>query len=241
MICARSMTAQLLGEVQGPARPSGDDPRYDREHRGDAAAVVASRVHEPAQSAAAATAIASAGCSSADAARGSRTSSTSRRWRPVRSGASTMFEQVLDQLMFNPLYKPIVAQCEEIVVHWGAPANACKQIEANPQTALDDLDALASVRMGPRLAGRASRAPGPKRQARARRRGAVAHRQLPVPDVRRRGRTRACRRAGVYARWRHLCGPRGADQDTHRRRRESDPALQAARGAAHARLRLSAA
>ena len=57
-----------------------------------------------------------------------------------------MFEQVLDQLMFNPLYKPIVAQCEEIVVHWGAPANACKQIEANPQTALDDLDALASVR-----------------------------------------------------------------------------------------------
>ncbi len=61
-------------------------------------------------------------------------------------GASTMFEQVLDQLMFNPIYKPIVAQCEEIVVHWGAPANACKQIEANAATALDDLGALASVR-----------------------------------------------------------------------------------------------
>lgn len=61
-------------------------------------------------------------------------------------GASKMFEQVLDQLMFNPIYKPIVAQCEEIVVHWGAPANACQQIEANAENALDELDALTSVR-----------------------------------------------------------------------------------------------
>lgn len=61
-------------------------------------------------------------------------------------GASTMFEHVVDQLMFNPIYKPIVAQCEEIVVHWGAPPNACTQIEANAANALDALDALDSVR-----------------------------------------------------------------------------------------------
>ncbi|HEY5949987.1 MAG TPA: hypothetical protein VIV40_31045, partial [Kofleriaceae bacterium] len=61
-------------------------------------------------------------------------------------GASTMFEHVLDQLMFNPIYKPIVAQCEEIVVHWGAPANACKQIEGSAANALDELGALDSVR-----------------------------------------------------------------------------------------------
>ncbi|HEX5057998.1 MAG TPA: hypothetical protein VFV99_01505 [Kofleriaceae bacterium] len=61
-------------------------------------------------------------------------------------GASLMFEQVLDQLMFNPIYKPIVAQCEEIVVHWSAPANACEQIQANAEKALDNLGALGSVR-----------------------------------------------------------------------------------------------
>jgi hypothetical protein len=61
-------------------------------------------------------------------------------------GASVMFEHVLDQLMFNPIYKPIVAQCEEIVVHWGAPANACTEIEASAQDALDELGALDSAR-----------------------------------------------------------------------------------------------
>ncbi len=68
---------------------------------------------------------------------------------PMKSGPqgpSLLFEHVLDQLMFNPIYKPIVAQCEEIVVHWGTPANACEQIAARPHEALDDLDALDSVR-----------------------------------------------------------------------------------------------
>lgn len=68
---------------------------------------------------------------------------------PMKSGAhgpSVMFEHVLDQLMFNPIYKPIVAQCEEIVVHWGAPANACEQIAAQPHDTLDDQGALDSVR-----------------------------------------------------------------------------------------------
>jgi hypothetical protein len=49
---------------------------------------------------------------------------------PQMESPSRMFEQVLDQLMFNPIYKPIVAQCEEIVVHWDAPANACTKIAA---------------------------------------------------------------------------------------------------------------
>jgi hypothetical protein len=71
-------------------------------------------------------------------------------------GPSAMFEHVLDQLMFNPIYKPIVAQCEEIVVHWGAPANACKEIEANAANALDELGALDSVRAV--LAWRSARA-----------------------------------------------------------------------------------
>lgn len=61
-------------------------------------------------------------------------------------GPSLLFEHVIDQLMFNPIYKPIVAQCEEIIVHWGAPANACEQIAAQPQAALDKLGALDSVR-----------------------------------------------------------------------------------------------
>lgn len=61
-------------------------------------------------------------------------------------GPSVVFEHVLDQLLFNPIYKPIVAQCEEIVVHWGAPANTCEQIAARPQDALDELAALDSVR-----------------------------------------------------------------------------------------------
>ena len=65
---------------------------------------------------------------------------------PPMETPSRMFEQVLDQLMFNPIYKPIVAQCEEIIVHWDAPANACAKIAASPRGALDDLGALDSVR-----------------------------------------------------------------------------------------------
>jgi hypothetical protein len=68
---------------------------------------------------------------------------------PMQSGPhgpSVLFEHVLDQVMFNPIYKPIIAQCEEIVVHWDTRANACEEIAAKPRSALDDLDALDSVR-----------------------------------------------------------------------------------------------
>jgi hypothetical protein len=61
------------------------------------------------------------------------------------AGPSKLFEHVLDQLMFNPVYKPIVAQCEEIVVHWDAPNDACAQLAQHPREALVDLGALDSV------------------------------------------------------------------------------------------------
>jgi hypothetical protein len=62
------------------------------------------------------------------------------------AGPSKLFEHVLAQLMFNPSYKPIVAQCEEVVVHWGAPAETCARLAARPLDALAELGVLASVR-----------------------------------------------------------------------------------------------
>ncbi len=62
------------------------------------------------------------------------------------TGPSKLFEHVLAQLMFNPRYKPIVAQCEEVVVHWDAPPDSCARLAARPLAALAELGALDSVR-----------------------------------------------------------------------------------------------
>lgn len=62
------------------------------------------------------------------------------------AGASTLFEHVIAQLMFNPIYKPIVAQCEEVIVHWSAAPTTCARIAEHPSETLDDLDVLDSVR-----------------------------------------------------------------------------------------------
>jgi hypothetical protein len=62
------------------------------------------------------------------------------------TGASKLFEHVLAQLMFNPSYKPIVAQCEEVVVHWAAPADTCARLADRPVAALAELAALDAVR-----------------------------------------------------------------------------------------------
>jgi hypothetical protein len=59
---------------------------------------------------------------------------------------SALLEHVLAQLVFNPSYKPIVAQCEEVVVHWGAPPDACVRLAADPVAALGELGALDAVR-----------------------------------------------------------------------------------------------
>jgi hypothetical protein len=62
------------------------------------------------------------------------------------AGPSKLFEHVLAQLMFNPSYKPIVAQCEEVFVHWDAPPDTCARIADRPVARLDELGALDSVR-----------------------------------------------------------------------------------------------
>jgi hypothetical protein len=62
------------------------------------------------------------------------------------AGPSKLFEHVLAQLMFNPSYKPIVAQCEEVVVHWGAPADTCARLAAQPVAVLGETGALDAVR-----------------------------------------------------------------------------------------------
>jgi hypothetical protein len=72
------------------------------------------------------------------------------------SGPSKLLEHVLAQLMFNPSYKPMVAQCEEVVVHWGAPADACDRLVARPVAELDALGVLDAARGV--LAWRATRA-----------------------------------------------------------------------------------
>jgi hypothetical protein len=61
-------------------------------------------------------------------------------------GGSKLFEHVLAQLMFNPIYKPIVGQCEEVVVHWDAAPDTCAKIAANAEDALDDAGVLESAR-----------------------------------------------------------------------------------------------
>jgi len=62
------------------------------------------------------------------------------------TGPSQLLEHVLAQLMFNPSYKPIVAQCEEVVVHWDAAPDACARLAARPVAALGALGVLDPVR-----------------------------------------------------------------------------------------------
>jgi hypothetical protein len=61
-------------------------------------------------------------------------------------GPSKLFEHVFAQLMFNPSYQPIVAACEEVVVHWDAAPDTCTRLAARPLAALDELGVLGSVR-----------------------------------------------------------------------------------------------
>jgi hypothetical protein len=62
------------------------------------------------------------------------------------TGPSQLLEHVLAQLMFNPSYKPIVAQCEEVVVHWDAPPDTCARLADHPAAALGELGVLGAVR-----------------------------------------------------------------------------------------------
>jgi hypothetical protein len=58
---------------------------------------------------------------------------------------SLLLEHVVDQLLFNPIYKPIVGQCEELVIHWGAPPDACARMVEDPPRFLRQHEALDSV------------------------------------------------------------------------------------------------
>jgi hypothetical protein len=58
------------------------------------------------------------------------------------TGPGRMLEHVLAQLLFNPLYRPVVAQCDELAVHWDAPADACARLAADPSAFLDEEGAL---------------------------------------------------------------------------------------------------
>jgi hypothetical protein len=61
------------------------------------------------------------------------------------AGPSKLLEHVLAQLLFNPRYKPIVAECKEVVIHWNAPDDACAQLAAKPRESLAKLGAADAV------------------------------------------------------------------------------------------------
>jgi hypothetical protein len=65
---------------------------------------------------------------------------------PGPAGPSKLLEHVLAQLLFNPSYKPVVADCKEVIVHWGAPPDACAKLAANPSAFLDEVGAADGVR-----------------------------------------------------------------------------------------------
>ncbi len=60
--------------------------------------------------------------------------------------ASLVLEQVVAQLLFEGTYDASAGHCREYHVHWGAPADACKQIAANPAEFLKRDGALNDVR-----------------------------------------------------------------------------------------------
>jgi hypothetical protein len=67
------------------------------------------------------------------------------RMPDTEAGKSLLLEHVIDQLMFNPAYKPVVAQCGEIIIHWGAPPDTCTRLVAQPRAVLAEQGALAAV------------------------------------------------------------------------------------------------
>lgn len=87
---------------------------------------------------------------------------------PGPGGPSLLLAHVLGQLLFNPRYRPIVASCEEVVVHWGASDDACERLARAPDALLDDHGVRDDVR---------------ELLARRRRLAELAARTTPPPDV----------------------------------------------------------
>lgn len=69
------------------------------------------------------------------------------RMNLAQSGSSTshLVEQSLGQLALSPSWQPTVGRCEEYVIHWGAPSNACEQLATNPIQFLVDSDVIEPI------------------------------------------------------------------------------------------------
>jgi hypothetical protein len=65
-------------------------------------------------------------------------------WPAAGADRSQVVEHVLGQLLFAARFGT-TASCSDFVIHWGAPADACTRLAANPVEFLDG-DALDSVR-----------------------------------------------------------------------------------------------
>ncbi|HEY1557492.1 MAG TPA: hypothetical protein VGF94_21810 [Kofleriaceae bacterium] len=64
---------------------------------------------------------------------------------PAASDRSQLFEHVLGQLLFANRFGT-TASCNDYAIHWGAPADACAQLAADPTAFLGKTGALDSVR-----------------------------------------------------------------------------------------------
>lgn len=67
--------------------------------------------------------------------------------RPAASlGATGIFEHILGQLLFETRYEPSAGDCRELTIHWGAPADICTRLAANPAQVLVADGVLSDVR-----------------------------------------------------------------------------------------------
>jgi hypothetical protein len=69
-----------------------------------------------------------------------------RDWTDQPEPASALVDDVVAQLLFAPGLGPPPARCGDLVVHWDAPADACRRLAADPIDFLDDSGALDPVR-----------------------------------------------------------------------------------------------
>jgi hypothetical protein len=60
-------------------------------------------------------------------------------------GPSLLLEHVIDQLVFNPAYQPVIAQCGETIIHWAAPPDTCARLVGEPRAVLAEHGALVPI------------------------------------------------------------------------------------------------
>lgn len=63
-----------------------------------------------------------------------------------KADRSKVLEHVLAQLLFESRYEPAAGYCREYRVHWGAPADACRKLAADPEGFLAGSGSLEPVR-----------------------------------------------------------------------------------------------